>query len=141
MLPKVDINARDSADMTALHHVFWSYDTYAKCECTFDPVVAVVNAKLLLRHGADLDAADNAGNTPLHWAASKNLKEVVRVFLSEAADPNAVDINGLRPLDLAELDDVRDMLEDAITAYQKEYHGGKRVGQELTEHQVGRKDW
>ncbi|KAK5657168.1 hypothetical protein OQA88_3225 [Cercophora sp. LCS_1] len=119
LLPSVDINTRDSADMTALHHVFWSYDHQEMRGCNFDPVVAVANAKLLLRRGSDLEAVDNAGNTPLHWAASRGVKEVVRVFLREGADPNALDKNGLRPLDLAMLEDVREMLEDAMALYQK----------------------
>jgi ankyrin repeat protein len=52
----------------------------------------------------------------LHWAAFRGIKELVRVFLGEGADPNARDISGLRPLDLARLEDVRELLEDAIAA-------------------------
>ncbi|KAK1757002.1 ankyrin repeat-containing domain protein [Echria macrotheca] len=121
LVSKVDVNARDSADMTPLHHVFWTYDDTFMKHCNFDPAVAVNNAKLLLGKGADLDAADNAGNTPLHYAAGKNLKELVKLFLREGADAGALDVNGLRPLDLAQDEDVREILEDAIEASQKGY--------------------
>ncbi|KAK4451554.1 hypothetical protein QBC34DRAFT_401310 [Podospora aff. communis PSN243] len=111
--PRVDINAPDGADMTAMHHIFWILDPQIP-DCNFDPGVAIANAKLLLRRGANLAATDNAGNTPLHWAALRGIKELVWVFLREGADPNACDVNGLRPLDLAELEDVREMLEEAM---------------------------
>ncbi|KAK0641741.1 hypothetical protein B0T16DRAFT_220282 [Cercophora newfieldiana] len=111
----LDINARDSADMTALHRVFLAYDPLDP-ECNSDPGIAIANAKQLLQRGADLDATDNAGNTPLHWAALAGIKELVRLLLRRGADPNACDCNGLRPLDLARMEDVREMLEDAMAA-------------------------
>lgn len=107
------INTRDSADMTPLHHVFWTYNQL-EYNAVIDPAVIVANAKLLLHQNADLSAKDNKGNTPLHMAAWRGVKELVKVFLLEGADPHAADVNGLRPLDLAKMDDVREILEDAM---------------------------
>ncbi len=109
----IDVNARDSADMTALHHVFWTYHSL-ESHIEFDPAVTMANAKLLVQHGASLSARDNAGNTPLHLAAWRGVKELIRVFLHGGADPEARDVNGLRPLDLAVTEDIRELLEDAM---------------------------
>ena len=120
--PRLDINARDSSDLTSLHYVlrFWTFHRSDPISNS-DPSVAIANAKLLLQRGADLDAIDNAGNTPLHLAALRGIKELVRLFLREGADPNACDVNGLRPLDLAHLEDVRELLEDAMAANDAAY--------------------
>ena len=109
------VNVRDSAGMTPLHHVFWTYQSLSPgILLNFDPAIMVANARLLLRYGADLGACDNSGNTPLHLAAWRGVKELVRVFLRAGADPHARDVNGLRPLDLADLEDVRELLEDVM---------------------------
>jgi len=113
-LSGLDVNARDSADMTALHHAFHTYDELDPRHDDWDPDVALANATLLVRRGADLAARDNAGNTPLHFAAAFSVKEAVRVFLRQGADPHARDVNGLRPLDLAPNEAVREMLEHAM---------------------------
>lgn len=51
--------------------------------------------------GADPNARDGSGRTPLHVAISKRLEASVRVLLELGADPNATDHFGRTPLELA----------------------------------------
>jgi RNA polymerase sigma factor (sigma-70 family) len=48
-------------------------------------------AKLLLRHGAEINAKGYFGATGLHWAAHNGHGEVVRWLLDRGADPNGRD--------------------------------------------------
>jgi ankyrin repeat protein len=51
-----------------------------------------------LRAPADVNEADDQGNTPLHWAAIGNEVEIAQLLLSKGADLNATDPQGLTPL-------------------------------------------
>jgi len=55
-------------------------------------------AELLLKRGANPNARDRRGYTPLHWASTA---DVVYVLLNHGADPNITDNHGRTPLDLA----------------------------------------
>ena len=55
-------------------------------------------AELLLRHGADVNAKDEEGKTPLSGASKF---EVFELLLSHGADPNVQDNYGATPLLLA----------------------------------------
>jgi ankyrin repeat protein len=52
----------------------------------------------LIEQGADVDAAQGDGATPLHWAAYKIDLELVRMLLARGARPNAVNRYGSSPL-------------------------------------------
>ena len=69
-----DPNRPDWQGRTALHHYAGRGD--------------VPNARLMLKHGADIDALDDQHHgTPLAWAARKGHEEMARFLLSEGADP------------------------------------------------------
>ena len=53
--------------------------------------------KLLLDRGAEPNAADQLGATPLHYAAVEGHKAVVQLLMSRGADPNLADHGGKIP--------------------------------------------
>ncbi|KLT22753.1 ankyrin repeat domain protein [Wolbachia endosymbiont of Armadillidium vulgare str. wVulC] len=71
--------------------------------------------KLLLKHGAGVNAKSNEGLTPLHVAAQGGYDDVVELLLDHEADVNAKNIQGLTPLHAAALkscDNVVELLLD-----------------------------
>ena len=79
-----DVNQRIGTGITALH------------------LAAVMNnvpiARLLLNHGARLDAVTDGGFTPLHWAVSRDATATTRFLLESGADHNAATPKGITPL-------------------------------------------
>ena len=59
-------------------------------------------SKLLLEHGAAVDAVQKGGYTPLHAAVQNEQLEMVELLLAHAADPAKANESGLTPRDLAE---------------------------------------
>lgn len=53
---------------------------------------------LLVRHGADVTAADDRGITALHWLANHASGDAVRMLVARGADVNATDLTGRTPL-------------------------------------------
>ena len=55
-----------------------------------------------LAAGTDVNAKDESGWTPLHWATSKVHNKTTKLLIKEGADVNALNNHGLSPLDYAE---------------------------------------
>ena len=86
-------------------------------------------AKELRQKGADINAKslDEAGETPLHaalMAPAPQLLEAVKWVLSEGANPNVEDNNGMAPMALVRL--FSDDVEAKITALLRE-HGAAEL--------------
>ncbi|TRM57342.1 ankyrin repeat-containing domain protein [Schizophyllum amplum] len=56
-------------------------------------------ARLLIDHGADVDASDEDGRTPLHGAAGNCEEQTIRLLIDLCCDVNAQSRNGETPLD------------------------------------------
>jgi cytohesin len=67
-------------------------------------------ARLLIERGADVDAADNYANTPLHHAARTGAWKVAATLINAGANVNGLDKNGKTPLDFARTDEVGELL-------------------------------
>lgn len=76
-----DVKARDEKGQTALHHASLSDKT-------------LPTARRLLSNGADVDAQDKYGWTPLHIAAYYGAGRIVDLLLAEGADPLKVTRGG-----------------------------------------------
>src|SRR5215475_678312 len=79
------VNGKDAGGSTALHHA-----------AGYGPVG---NLQLLIDKGADVNAKNRRGSTPLHWAIHDEAK--VRLLLSKGANVNAKQAQGRAPLYLA----------------------------------------
>ena len=60
---------------------------------------------------AIVNAQNNSGNTPLHWAALNGHLEAVKVLLEHGADPTITNQKGHDPIYEAELNDKSDVVE------------------------------
>lgn len=58
-------------------------------------------ARLLLEHGAQANARQQRGFTPLHAAADSGDLDLIRLLLEHGADPGLADDDGQSPLDYA----------------------------------------
>lgn len=70
----------------------------------------------LIQSGAPLDAADDAGRTPLSWAASQGALRLVERLLGLGANVHRVDRLGRTPMHYATFSDETDVVEALLRA-------------------------
>jgi len=78
-------------------------------------------AAVLIAHGADVEALDTYGMTPLHRMASNNLAAGARALLAAGADPNNRGLVGQTPMEVARGSAAQEVMEVLRT------HGGART--------------
>jgi uncharacterized protein len=94
---RVEINSRGSEGQTPLHWMATLGDA--------------TGIELLLRAGANIDAADSQGNTPLHEAVLCRQRTAVAVLLKGGANVHLKNVLGLTPRALAEAERYSPVLE------------------------------
>eukprot|EP00656_Telonema_subtile_P019323 TRINITY_DN20598_c0_g1_i2.p1 TRINITY_DN20598_c0_g1~~TRINITY_DN20598_c0_g1_i2.p1 ORF type:complete len:1359 (+),score=368.82 TRINITY_DN20598_c0_g1_i2:117-4193(+) len=87
-------------------------------------------ASKLIRHGAEVDAKDNAGRTPLIIGASLGHLELVQLLVDAGSDINAADTNHQTPIKLSASGGFKDMARYLIGAL-KHREETKKVRTEL----------
>lgn len=88
-------------------------------------------AKLLLVHGADVNAMTRDRLTPLHIAALYDLKDIAELLLQNNADIDAKDYEGMTPLQIAERRKYGSHVDVLISAYQKHRAAKRRAAAEV----------
>lgn len=88
----IPVDARDEEGATFLARMVSS----GPCCTDFESVLSVFVAA-----GADVNAADTAGKTPLHRASANDLPAVISALLDAGANPTARDSQGSTPLHAA----------------------------------------
>jgi hypothetical protein len=84
----------------------WNSSLHAAVHYLPDPQIV----RLLIQRGAEVDASDGDGNTPLNFAAREGHLTVARVLLDAGANPNSETERGYTPLQFAKTDELRALL-------------------------------
>jgi len=74
------------------------------------PEVSATAIGILLKHGANINAKNALGETPLHAAAELGHVAAVAALMEAGADRGAIDNNGHTALDLAQIGDHADVV-------------------------------
>ena len=95
--PDISIHkAADDGNIEAIkQHIAAGTDVNSNYEWT--PLHAAANketAELLIAKGADINAKDDTGGTPLFWAALEGNEEVAELLIKQGADVNAAGPKG-----------------------------------------------
>ena len=113
----------DDAGMTVLHHALWRPPSdivgrrkrdmvqWSKNMKKIRPDALDKKLRLLIRRGAQVNAQDSDGNTPLHLAAHRGQREPIGTLLELGANREIEDRNGLLPVDYAKDEELRELLE------------------------------
>ncbi|VEN57461.1 unnamed protein product [Callosobruchus maculatus] len=99
-----DVNAQDKGGLIPLHNA----SSYGHLDI----------AALLIKHNTVVNATDKWGFTPLHEAAQKGRTQLCALLLAHGADPFLKNQENQAPVDLAQAEDVRCLLQDAMASQQ-----------------------
>lgn len=67
--------------------------------------------EFLVEHGADVNRGDNEGWTPLHATASCGFLSIAKYLIEHGANVAAVNHDGQLAVDIAESDEMEDLLK------------------------------
>jgi ankyrin repeat protein len=95
------IGLTDSNGNTILH--------YACCLMNNQHTATIIS--LLIKHGQNVNALNNAGQSSLHLAANKNNTFAIRILLDKKAFIDVIDHHGLTPVHLAVISNSTEALE------------------------------
>ncbi len=90
-----DVGGKDKGGETPLHRVV----QFEKADVA--KLIRADLAKLLIDHGADVNARCDKGSTPLFHAAWRGRADVSRILIEHGATVDVKDINGRTAADLA----------------------------------------
>ena len=136
-----DVNARDDINNTPLHYVaqYRMGDNGRILDVLLNPnnirnmqnppyinESLPYNYDLLRQEGADINAVNFAGNTPLHVAIINGNYYFAMDLLRRGARPDIRNIYGETILDIADFFGIRDYVEGMIARLSQSNHGGKR---------------
>ncbi len=97
--------------------------------------------RLLLNHGANVNAEDLNGNSALHFAARKGQTDVARLLLDRGANMEACALDGSTPLHVASsfgyIDFVGLMIERDANVHALNHHGGTPFDMAMRNHHQG----
>lgn len=97
-----EVNSQDKGGLIPLHNA----SSYGHLDI----------AALLIKHNTIVNATDRWGFTPLHEAAQKGRTQLCALLLAHGADPYMKNQERQTPIELASADDVKCLLQDAMTA-------------------------
>ncbi|XP_065071133.1 poly [ADP-ribose] polymerase tankyrase-2-like isoform X2 [Rhopilema esculentum] len=97
-----DVNAQDKGGLIPLHNA----SSYGHVDI----------AALLIKYKGNVNATDRWLFTPLHEAAQKGRTQLCALLLTHGADANLKNQEGHTPVDVATQDDVKILLQDAMTS-------------------------
>ncbi len=102
------IERNDRAEVERQIKAGANVNAYTRGKITYSPLQYTVRsssdveiAKLLVSHGAKINAVNNIGRTALHDAALHGQLEMVTFLIEEGADLNIKDDFGMTPYDFA----------------------------------------
>lgn len=114
---KMDPNCKDDYGCTPLHYVSASQEQELTLfekgmhKLGFEPRRYGKSAEMLIANGADKNAQDHDGNTPLHFTAVSSMPKVADTLLRNGADRSIENNNGKTAHDVA-----KDMGNKALAA-------------------------
>ncbi|OGG51596.1 MAG: hypothetical protein A3F84_17740 [Candidatus Handelsmanbacteria bacterium RIFCSPLOWO2_12_FULL_64_10] len=95
-----DVRAVDRRSNSVLHYAahYWQWGGQEDTDVVGDEALQQRIMEALIVHGADANAADWNGVTPLHRACRFGYSGIVKVLLEHGADVDARDVTGATPL-------------------------------------------
>ena len=81
-------------------------------QCCIDNTVEL--AQILLEYGADLNARDVEGWTPLHAASATGNLHMINLLLDEGASLTAINLDDKMPIDVAADADIKYIMQQRM---------------------------